>query len=255
MLEFLQPGNVTTTKGLFIGIPNLPNSFTEDYLTTQTAAYKNGRFILSVLDKFSELITATDFLSNPNETNKLGVTISEIPIRVDSDTEDRLINIKFIKVLNTLTKSIVTPDIGDPLDESFPTGKFDLNGVFPLAQLLNVGDSVSYAGAVISETVLLASGLSSLSLTVDGLAFLEAFLRGIYNNVPSQSGGITSVILPYARPVVRVEPSSLLNNVVSFFDGVDAITNNIFNVLLSINFSVSIRMKITSDRTTVSTTT
>lgn len=255
MLEFVQPGSTTTTKGLFIGIPNLPNSFTEDYLTTQTAAYKNGRFILSVLNKFSELITTTDFLLNPNETNKLGVAINQTPIRVDSDTEDRLININFVKVLNTLTKSIVTPDIGDPLDESFPIGKFDLNDVFPLAQLVNVGDSVSYAGAIISETVLLANGLGSLSLTVDGLAFLEAFLRGIYANIPSQSGGITSVILPYTRPVVRVEPSSLLNNVVSFFDGVESITNNIFNILLSINFSVSIRMKITSDRTTVSTTT
>lgn len=254
MLEFVQAGNVTTTKGLFIGIPNLPNSFTEDYLTTQTAAYKAGRFILSVLDKFSESITPVDFLINPNETNKLGVVINETPIRVDADTEDRLLNIRFLKVLNTLTKEVVTPDIGDPLDDSFPTGKFDLNDVFPLAQLVNVGDSVSYAGAVIKESVLLASGLDSLSLTVDGLVFLEAFLRGIYNNIPSQSGGINSVILPYSRPTLRVESASLLNGVSSFFDGVEVITNDIFNILVSINFSLTIRMKITSDRVTVSTT-
>lgn len=253
MLEFLESGAVAATKGLFVPVPNLPNSFTEDYTSAQSIGYKNGRFILSVLNKIFQVVTITDFLINPNDTNKLGVSLNITPLRVDNNTEDRIITVTFNKILNTLTGAFITPNLGNPLDNSFPTGLFQIDDIFPMAQLINIGDQVAYTGAVIAESVLLANGLPSLTLNSDGLKFVEAFLKGVYLIVPSQSGGISSVILPYNRPRVTVI-SSPLGAVTGLFDGVETITSNLYNVFLKIDYSLTIRMAITPDRVTVSTT-
>lgn len=253
MLEFLKSGDTATTKGLFLAIPDLPNSFTEDYATGQTNEYKQGRFILSVFQKLGQILTNTDFLINPNDTNKLGISLVTASLRIDNDTEDRIITISFSKILNCLSGSIATPNIGDPLDNTFPTGLFEIDQIFPMAQLINIGDQVSYTGAIIAESVLLSNGLSSLTLNSDGLKFVEAFLKGIFLNIPSQSGGIDSVLLPYTRPRVSIVPS-FLNAVMGLFDQVETITNNTFNVFLKIDYSLTVRMAISLDRTTVSIT-
>lgn len=253
MLEFLQSGDTATTKGLFVPIANLPNSFTEDYLSSQSTEYKNGRFILSVFNQINKQITPTDFLTNPVEANKLGVSSQIVPLKVDADTEDRIITVTLLKLLNVKNNTVQKIDIGEPLDAEFPTGLFDIGDIFPMGQLLNIGDQVSYSGGVISETVLLANGLSSLTLSTDGLDFIEAFLKGIIAQIPSQSGGVSSTVLPYARPRIQLI-SNPFNNVSGLFDGVETITGNLQIVYLSIAYNLTIRMVVNSDRVTVSTT-
>lgn len=252
MLEFLESGDTATTKGLFIPIPNLPSSFTEDYLPSQSEEYKNGRFILSVFNQINKQVSQNDFLDNPIEANKLAISSQIVPLRVDANTEDRIITITFIKLLNLQTNTIQKVDIGEPLDEEFPTGLFDINDIFPMGQLLNIGDQVSYSGGIISESVLLANGLSALTLSVDGKDFIEAFMKAVFAEIPSQFGGVESTLLSYTRPTVRLI-SNPFTTVSGLFDGVD-IASNLQILYLSITYSLTIRMAISADRVTVSTT-
>jgi hypothetical protein len=251
MLEFLKPGDTATTKGLFVGIPNLPNSFTEDYQTGQTIEYKRGRFILSIFQQISKIVSSNDFLNNPDETNKLGISLTIVPLRIDDDTEDRIINLNFIKVLDLKNNLLKPIDIGDPVDETFPTGLFKVSDLFPQGQLLNIGDQVSYAGAVIAESSLLANGLQNLTLSIDGSKFIEAFIKGIFESVPSQSGGMTSTLLPYIRPRIQIIATPL-NNVTNLFDQIESLTLNIQVFFVAVTHLLTIRMRVTTDRTTVS---
>lgn len=250
MFEFVNPGTVATTKGLFIGIPNLPGSFTEDYTTSQGVPYKTGRFILSLLTQLSTIIKPTDFLNNPDEFNKLGVTLEIISVPVTAQIEDRYCNVSLVKIIDLETNQLIPLDIGEPLDDSFPTGKFTILQAFPQAQLINIGDSTSYSGAIIAESVLLQNGLESLTLSIDGTDFLEAFLKGIYKTVASQTGELQSTILPYQKPQMRLTTNNL-NTVNTLFDGIDAINNNLFYSFATITYRLGLRMSRTLDRATV----
>lgn len=254
MLEFLESGDTATTKGLFIPISNLPNSFTEDYLPSQDESYKNGRFLLSVFNQINKTITGTDFLIDPNEDNKLAISSQIIPLRIDRDTEDRIITYNFTKLLNTKTNTIQKIDLGEPIDDSLPTGLFDVSDIFSMGQVLNVGDQVGYVGGVISETVLLANGLSSLNLATNGFDFIEALIKSIISEIPSQFGGVESTLLPYTRPRVQLIANPLAS-VSGLFDGIETITSNVYIAYLSIAYSLTIRMAINSDRVTVISTT
>lgn len=174
-------------SGVFIPVANLPGATSAEFDGAVDAEIKEGQAVFSLCKQIIKVVTATNFLTTQNSTNKLGVSYTLAETIPGVALKNKAYTFSFSKLIDFSDNTLSVIPVASAGTQS-GLGDFSIVDLFSGAAKVASGEDTSGAGILINSSTLASYGAlahASVVLANDARQWLESLLFSIFD------GGVT----------------------------------------------------------------